>query len=77
MELLYSIDLSFFAIDEAHCVSEWGHEFRADYQKLSLLKQNFPNTPIVVFMATATQKVQESIIHSLHLQNPKNKPQPL
>jgi ATP-dependent DNA helicase RecQ len=70
IEFLSSINISFFVIDEAHCVSEWGHEFRADYQKLALLKQNFPNTPVVAFTATATLKVQENIISTLLLNDP-------
>ena len=70
LEFLSSIDISLFVIDEAHCVSEWGHEFRADYQKLSLLKQHFPTTPIAAFTATATKKVQQNIVSSLNLNNP-------
>ncbi len=70
VEFLQSIKISFFVIDEAHCVSEWGHEFRADYRKLKLLKDNFPNTPISTFTATATQKVQSDIISNLALNNP-------
>jgi ATP-dependent DNA helicase RecQ len=70
LEFLSSIDISFFVIDEAHCVSEWGHEFRADYQKLSLLKQHFPNVPVAAFTATATKKVQANIISSLNLDTP-------
>ncbi len=70
MEFLSSIKISFFVIDEAHCVSEWGHEFRADYQKLALLKQNFPTTPVVAFTATATLKVQKNIISTLLLNDP-------
>jgi ATP-dependent DNA helicase RecQ len=70
IEFLQSIQISFFVIDEAHCVSEWGHEFRADYRKLRLLKDNFPNTPIATFTATATSKVQSDIISNLALSNP-------
>ena len=70
LDFLSSIDISFFVIDEAHCVSEWGHEFRADYKKLSLLKNYFPSTPVVAFTATATHKVQDSIINSLNLNKP-------
>ena len=70
LEFLSSIDISFFVIDEAHCVSEWGHEFRADYQKLSLLKHHFPKVPVAAFTATATKKVQANIISSLNLDTP-------
>ncbi len=70
IEFLNTVKILFFVIDEAHCVSEWGHEFRADYQKLSLLKQNFPSIPVVAFTATATLKVQENIISTLLLNNP-------
>ncbi len=70
IEFLQSIQISFFVIDEAHCVSEWGHEFRVDYRKLRLLKDNFPNIPIAAFTATATAKVQSDIISNLLLHNP-------
>ncbi len=71
LELLSHIKIASFVIDEAHCVSEWGHEFRADYRKLHLLKERFPTVPIAAFTATATPKVAEDIIHALRLQNPK------
>ena len=71
LELLSHIKIASFVIDEAHCVSEWGHEFRSDYRKLHLLKERFPTVPIAAFTATATPKVAEDIIHALRLQNPK------
>ncbi len=71
LNLLQNLDINFFVIDEAHCVSEWGHEFREDYRKLSLLRQNFPNTPIAAFTATATKAVENDIVKALNLQNPK------
>ena len=71
LNMLKNLDINFFVIDEAHCVSEWGHEFREDYRKLSLLKQNFPNTPIAAFTATATKEVQKDIIATLKLKSPK------
>ncbi len=71
LELLSSIKIASFVIDEAHCVSEWGHEFRSDYRKLHLLKERFPHVPIAAFTATATPKVADDIIHALRLQNPK------
>ena len=70
IQTMHELPLSFFVIDEAHCVSEWGHEFRDDYRKLELLKNNFPNTPIAAFTATATQKVATDISHNLKLNNP-------
>jgi len=69
LDLLKTVNISFFVIDEAHCVSEWGHEFRADYRNLGLLKQNFPNTPVSAFTATATLKVQSDIQNALHIRN--------
>jgi len=71
LQLLHNLDINFFVIDEAHCVSEWGHEFREDYRKLSLLKQNFPQTPIAAFTATATKAVERDIAKALSLNNPK------
>jgi ATP-dependent DNA helicase RecQ len=58
---------SFFAIDEAHCISEWGHDFRPDYLFLSQLRSLFPNTPMAAFTATATEKVAEDIESRLGL----------
>jgi ATP-dependent DNA helicase RecQ len=62
--------LSFVAIDEAHCVSEWGHDFRPDYLFLAELAKQFPELPIAAFTATATQRVQEDIITRLGLRAP-------
>ncbi len=70
LNFLKSIQINFFVIDEAHCVSEWGHEFRSDYRKLNLLRENFPNISIAAFTATATSKVAQDIIHALRLENP-------
>ena len=69
IDILKKSTINYFVIDEAHCVSAWGHEFRSDYRNLGLLKANFPNTPIVAFTATATVKVQYDIIKSLDLRN--------
>ena len=69
-ELIGRIDVSFIVIDEAHCVSEWGHEFRPDYRKLHFLKEEFPHIPIAAFTATATEKVSNDIVKSLKLKNP-------
>jgi len=71
LEKLKSININFFVIDEAHCVSEWGHEFRDDYQKLGVLKHHFPNTPITGFTATATKSVEYDIVKTLGI-DPNN-----
>ena len=69
-EWLKRIPLSFFAIDEAHCISEWGHEFRPEYRQLSRLRELFPDRPIAAFTASATQHVRHDIIEQLHLREP-------
>ncbi len=68
--LLKQLTINFFVIDEAHCVSEWGHEFREDYRKLHLLRENFPSIGIAAFTATATPKVQADISTALRLKTP-------
>jgi len=70
LSLLARINLNFFVIDEAHCVSEWGHEFREDYRRLSLLKEHFPDIPVAAFTATATRMVEEDIASELRLSAP-------
>lgn len=64
--------LKLFAIDEAHCVSSWGHEFRPDYLKLGQLRSRYPSVPIVALTATATNKVLKDILDVLKLNNPKH-----
>ena len=64
---LQRININFFVIDEAHCVSEWGHEFRDDYQKLGLLRNYFPYTPITCFTATATRSVESDVLSTLNI----------
>lgn len=71
LTFLLDLNINFFVVDEAHCVSEWGHEFREHYRMLSQLKISFPSTTIAAFTATATQTVREDILHNLNLQNPK------
>ena len=66
---LKSVDVALFAIDEAHCVSQWGHDFRKEYQHLSILHENFPHIPRVALTATADQKVRSEIIQELKLEN--------
>ena len=70
LEKLKDFNVSFFAVDEAHCISEWGHDFRPDYYSLSLLRSHFPDVPIAAFTATATKKVQNDIISQLKLKEP-------
>lgn len=70
LERLKSAAISLFAIDEAHCISEWGHDFRPDYLGLSLIPEMFPGVPVAAFTATATQRVQEDIIARIGLRKP-------
>jgi len=67
---LQQVPVSLFAIDEAHCISEWGHEFRPDYRQLSRLRLHFPECPIAAFTASATRRVRHDIIDQLQLHDP-------
>src|SRR5205823_1223060 len=67
---LRTVPVACFAIDEAHCISEWGHEFRPEYRQLSALRQHFPECPIAAFTASATRQVRHDIIGQLKLRNP-------
>ncbi len=69
-ETLSRVPLSMAVIDEAHCISEWGHDFRPDYLSLSDLVTLFPGTPVAAFTATATHRVQQEILSKLALRNP-------
>jgi ATP-dependent DNA helicase RecQ len=69
-ETLSRVPLSMAVIDEAHCISEWGHDFRPDYLSLSDLVTLFPGTPVAAFTATATHRVQQEILDKLALRNP-------
>ncbi len=71
LNFIMDLNINFFVIDEAHCVSEWGHEFREHYRMLSQLKISFPDTTISAFTATATTLVRDDIISNLRLKNPK------
>src|SRR5580700_3749677 len=67
---LERVPIAFFAIDEAHCISEWGHEFRPEYRQLSSLRANFPDKPIAAFTASATRRVRQDILTQLDLRDP-------
>jgi len=67
---LRQVPLSFFAIDEAHCISQWGHDFRPEYRQLGRLRALFPDHPIAAFTASATQQVRHDIVDQLHLRDP-------
>jgi ATP-dependent DNA helicase RecQ len=67
---LKRVPLALFAIDEAHCISEWGHEFRPEYRQLSSLREHFPDVPIAAFTASATRRVRHDIIDQLRLRQP-------
>jgi ATP-dependent DNA helicase RecQ len=67
---LKGVPILFFAIDEAHCISEWGHEFRPEYRQLSRLRAHFPDRAIAAFTASATQRVRHDIIRQLELREP-------
>ena len=70
IEWLHAVPVLFFAIDEAHCISEWGHEFRPEYRQLSRLRAHFPDRAIAAFTASATQRVRHDIIRQLELRDP-------
>lgn len=69
--LIESKKLGFFAIDESHCISQWGHDFRPHYTQLSKFREKFPKIPILAVTATATENVVNEIINFLNLNNPK------
>ena len=71
IEFLKKIKISFFAIDEAHCISEWGHDFRPEYRNLRTIFQRIGKAPIIALTATATEKVQEDIQKNLGMENSK------
>ena len=69
-EWLNRVPVGFFAVDEAHCISQWGHEFRPEYRQLSRLRTSFPKLPIAAFTASATQQVRHDILKQLQMRQP-------
>ncbi|MFW3897362.1 DNA helicase RecQ [Pseudomonas bharatica] len=69
LDFLRDLDIALFAIDEAHCVSQWGHDFRPEYLQLGQLAELFPNVPRIALTATADMRTREEIVNRLHLQN--------
>ncbi|MDX9751896.1 MAG: DNA helicase RecQ, partial [Flavobacteriales bacterium] len=67
VEFLTNIKISFFAIDEAHCISEWGHDFRPEYRRLRTIFDEIKRVPVIALTATATEKVQEDILKNLNI----------
>ena len=72
IRLLKSVPLSFFVIDEAHCISHWGHDFREEYRNLGMIKETFAPVAVHAFTATATAEVRRDILEQLRLQNPES-----
>src|SRR5438445_1980992 len=70
LQLIGRLQVRAFAIDEAHCISHWGHDFRPEYRQLAQLKAKFPHASVHAYTATATERVRADIIEQLHLQTP-------
>lgn len=70
-QIAQKVKIATFAIDEAHCISQWGHDFRPEYRQMQQLRRRFPQIPIIALTATATERVQQDILQQLNLQNPQ------
>jgi ATP-dependent DNA helicase RecQ len=70
LDRLREWELSALAIDEAHCISEWGHDFRPEYRQIAMLREHFPELPLIALTATATPRVRDDIITQLKLREP-------
>ena len=70
-EFFRSVKISFYAIDEAHCISEWGHDFRPEYRKLKQIIDNIGQAPVIALTATATPKVRQDIMKNLKINDGK------
>ncbi len=70
-DFLRHLDIDLFAIDEAHCISEWGHDFRPEYRKLTLMREQFPHVPIIALTSTAVPQVQDDIVNHLGMRETK------
>ena len=71
LDFLSEVQPTFFAIDEAHCISQWGHDFRPEYRMLGILKNRFPKTAVHAYTATATEQVRDDIVRELKLVDPE------
>src|SRR6266480_507229 len=71
LERAVNWNIAQFAIDEAHCISEWGHDFRPEYRELKKLRTHFPDVPIIALTATATERVRADIVKQLKLREPR------
>ncbi len=71
LQFLEKLNVKLIAVDEAHCISMWGHQFRPEYRKLSLLKKRFPKIPLIALTASAIPEVREDIASQLKLASPK------